>query len=45
MDVTLRSERYVEMLFGRLDRYGLKVRSLQEVVLGVEQLQHKAEVV
>ncbi|TKS58379.1 MAG: ribosomal subunit interface protein [Nitrospira sp.] len=35
---------YVETRFGRLDRYGLKVGSLQ-VVLGVEKLQHKAEVV
>jgi putative sigma-54 modulation protein len=31
--------------FGRLDRYELKVGSLLEVVVGVEKLQHKAEVV
>ena len=31
--------------FGRLDRYELKVGFLLEVVVGVEKLQHKAEVV
>lgn len=35
---------YVETRFARLDRYGLKGGSLQ-VVLGVEKLRHKAEVV
>lgn len=44
MDVTPALREYVESRFERLDRYGLKVRSLQ-VVLGVEKLQHKAEVV
>ncbi len=43
MDITPALRSYVETRFGRLDRYGLKVRSLQ-VVLGVEKLQHKAEV-
>jgi putative sigma-54 modulation protein len=44
MDITPALRSYVETRFGRLDRYGLKVGSLQ-VVLGVEKLQHKAEVV
>ncbi|MBI3357856.1 MAG: ribosome-associated translation inhibitor RaiA [Nitrospirae bacterium] len=44
MDITPALRDYVETRFGRLDRYGLKVGSLQ-VVLGVEKLQHKAEVV
>lgn len=43
MDLTPALRNYVETRFGRLDRYGLKVGSLQ-VVLGVEKLQHKAEV-
>lgn len=43
MDITPALRSYVETRFGRLDRYGLKVGSLQ-VVLGVEKLQHKAEV-
>lgn len=44
MEVTPALRDYVETRFGRLDRYGLKVGSLQ-VVLGVEKLQHKAEAV
>lgn len=44
LDITPALRGYVETRFGRLDRYGLKVGSLQ-VVLGVEKLQHKAEVV
>jgi putative sigma-54 modulation protein len=44
MDITPALKSYVETRFGRLDRYGLKVGSLQ-VVLGVEKLQHKAEVI
>lgn len=44
MNMTPALRDYVETRFGRLDRYGLKVGSLQ-VVLGVEKLQHKAEVV
>jgi putative sigma-54 modulation protein len=44
MDITPALRDYVETRFGRLDRYGLKVESLQ-VVLGVEKLQHKAEVI
>jgi putative sigma-54 modulation protein len=44
MDVTPALREYVETRFGRLDRYGLQVESLQ-VVLGVEKLQHIAEVV
>lgn len=44
MAVTPALRDYVEARFNRLDRYGLKVGSLQ-VVLGVEKLQHKAEVV
>lgn len=43
MDVTPALRSYVETRFSRLDRYGLKAGSLQ-VVLGVEKLQHKAEV-
>jgi putative sigma-54 modulation protein len=43
MDVTPALRSYVETRFGRLDRYGLEVGSLQ-VVLGVEKLQHNAEV-
>lgn len=43
MDITPALRSYVETRFGRLDRYGLKVGALQ-VVLGVEKLQHKAEV-
>ena len=42
--VTPALRNYVETRFGRLDRYGLKEGSLQ-VVLGVEKLQHNAEVV
>jgi putative sigma-54 modulation protein len=44
MNVTPALREYVETRFERLDRYGLKVGSLQ-VVLDVEKLQHKAEVV
>ena len=44
MNVTPALKDYVETRFGRLDRYGLKVESL-EVVLGVEKLQHKAEAI
>jgi len=44
MDITPALKGYVETRFGRLDRYGLKVESL-EVVLGVEKLQHKAEAI
>jgi putative sigma-54 modulation protein len=44
MDITPALRQYVESRFGRLDRYGLKLGSVQ-VVLGVEKLQHKAEVV
>ncbi|MDH4152695.1 MAG: ribosome-associated translation inhibitor RaiA [Nitrospira sp.] len=43
MDVTPALRSYVETRFARLDRYELKVGSLQ-VILGVEKLQHKAEV-
>lgn len=43
MDVTPALRNYVETRLSRLDRYGLKVGSLQ-VILGVEKLQHKAEV-
>ncbi|MBS0149790.1 MAG: ribosome-associated translation inhibitor RaiA [Nitrospira sp.] len=43
MDVTPALRSYVETRFSRLDRYELKVGSLQ-VILGVEKLQHKAEV-
>ena len=44
MEITPALKGYVETRFGRLDRYGLKVESL-EVVLGVEKLQHKAEAI
>lgn len=44
IDITPALKNYVETRFSRLDRYGLKVGSLQ-VVLAVEKLQHKAEVV
>ena len=44
MDITPALKDYVETRFGRLDRYGLKIESL-EVVLGVEKLQHKAEAI
>jgi len=44
LDITPALRSYVETRFGRLDRYGLKVESLQ-VVLGVEKLQHMAEVI
>jgi putative sigma-54 modulation protein len=44
MDITPALKGYVETRFGRLDRYGLKIESL-EVVLGVEKLQHKAEAI
>lgn len=44
MNVTPALREYVETRFERLDRYGLKVESLQ-VVLDVEKLQHKAEAV
>ena len=44
IDITPALRSYLETRFSRLDRYGLKVESLQ-VVLGVEKLQHKAEVV
>ncbi|ALA57667.1 ribosome hibernation-promoting factor, HPF/YfiA family [Nitrospira moscoviensis] len=44
MDMTPALRDYIESRFERLDRYGLKVGSLQ-VVLSVEKLQHKAEVV
>lgn len=43
MELTPALRSYVETRFGRLDRYGLKVESLQ-IVLGVEKLQHMAEV-
>jgi putative sigma-54 modulation protein len=44
MVITPALREYVETRFGRLDRYGFKEGSLQ-VVLGVEKLQHKAEVI
>lgn len=44
MNVTPALREYIETRFDRLDRYGLKVGSLQ-VILGVEKLQHKAEVI
>jgi putative sigma-54 modulation protein len=44
MDITPALKDYVETRFGKLDRYGLKLKSL-EVVLGVEKLQHKAEAI
>jgi putative sigma-54 modulation protein len=43
LDITSALKSYVETRFGRLDRYELKVGSLQ-VVLGVEKLRHMAEV-
>ncbi len=43
MDVTSALRSYVEARLSRLDRYGLKIEALQ-VILGVEKLQHKAEV-
>ena len=44
LDITSALRSYVETRFGRLDRYELKIGSLQ-VVLGVEKLQHMAEVI
>ena len=44
MDISPALKDYVETRFGRLDRYGLKIESL-EVVLEVEKLQHKAEAI
>lgn len=44
MEITPALRQYIDTRFERLDRYGLKVGSLQ-VVLSVEKLQHKAEVV
>ena len=44
MAITPALREYVHTRFDRLDRYGLSVGPLQ-VVLGVEKLQHKAEVV
>ena len=44
MDITPALKDYVETRFSRLDRYGVKVESL-EVVLWVEKLQHKAEAI
>lgn len=44
LDITSALKSYVETRFGRLDRYELKVGSLQ-VVLGVEKLRHRAEVI
>jgi putative sigma-54 modulation protein len=44
MDITPALRDYIETRFERLDRYGLKVGSLQ-IVLDVEKLQHKAEVI
>lgn len=44
MDVTPALQQYVDTRFGRLERYGLKLGAVQ-VVLEVEKLQHKAEVV
>ncbi|OQW64986.1 MAG: ribosomal subunit interface protein [Nitrospira sp. ST-bin4] len=44
LDITSALKSYVETRFGRLDRYELKVGSLQ-VVLGVEKLRHMAEVI
>jgi putative sigma-54 modulation protein len=43
MEITPALRQYLETRFERLDRYGLKVGPVQ-VVLGVEKLQHKAEV-
>lgn len=44
MDVTPALRRYLDTRFDRLDRYGLKIGTVQ-VVLSVEKLQHKAEAV
>lgn len=44
LDITSALKSYVETRFGRLDRYELKIGSLQ-VVLGVEKLRHRAEVI
>jgi putative sigma-54 modulation protein len=44
LGITSALRSYVETRFGRLDRYELKVGSFQ-VVLGVEKLQHMAEVI
>ena len=44
MGITPALRDYAETRFGRLDRYKLKVDSLQ-IVLGVEKLQHKAEAI
>lgn len=44
MEITPALRRYLETRFDRLDRYGLKVGTVQ-VVLSVEKLQHKAEAV
>ena len=44
LDVTPALRSYVETRFGRVDRYELKVGSLQGE-LGVEKLQHMAEVI
>lgn len=43
MDITPALQQYLDTRFGRLDRYGLKLGQVQ-VVLEVEKLQHKAEV-
>ncbi|MCP9454513.1 MAG: ribosome-associated translation inhibitor RaiA [Nitrospira sp.] len=44
LEITPALREYVEMRFRRLDRYDLKMESLQ-VVLGIEKLRHTAEVV
>jgi putative sigma-54 modulation protein len=44
LEITPALRDYVETRFARLDRYELKVGSLQ-VVLGVEKVRHTAEVV
>ncbi len=44
LDITSALKSYAETRFGRLDRYELRVGSLQ-VVLGVEKLRHMAEVI
>lgn len=44
MEVTSALRRYLETRFDRLDRYGLKLGTVQ-VILSVEKLQHKAEAV
>lgn len=44
MEITPALQQHLETRFARLDRYGLKFGSMQ-VILGVEKLQHKAEVV